>query len=90
MVNLHKKRCTVKDPENRLLAEVREKGNTYPAHFSIVQPPTQLPMIQTVSDPTAKELDERLDDAVMSLTEKTDNDVMHWHQRLGHLNVANI
>ena len=86
MVNLHKNRCTVKDPENRLLAEVCEKGNTYPAHFSIVQPPTQLPMIQTVSDPT----DERLDDAVMSLTEKTDNDVMRWHQRLGHLNVADI
>ena len=80
MVNLHKNRCMVKDLENRLLAEVCEKGNTYLAHFSIVQPHTQLPMIQTVSDPTAKELDEQLNDAVMSLTEKADNDVMCWHQ----------
>ena len=56
MVNLHKNGCMVKDLENRILAEVCEKRNMYPAHFSIVQPHIQLPMIQTVSDPITKGL----------------------------------
>ena len=58
MVNLHKDGCMVKDPANRLLAEVCEKGNMYPAYFSIMQPHRSQSIIQTVTKPTAKELDE--------------------------------
>lgn len=90
MVNLHKDGCMVKDSANRLLAEVHEKGNMYPAYFTIVQPQRPQSIIQTVTEPTARELDERLDNVVMSLTVNTDNDAMCWHQHLSHLNVTDI
>lgn len=89
-VNLHKDGCTVKDPANRLLADVRERGNTYPANFSIVQPDSPLPIAQAIVEPTKTELEDRLDEAVLALTVKPDHDVMKWHQRLGHLNVADV
>ena len=80
----------VKDPANRLLAEVCKKGNTYPAYFSIIWPHTPLPIAQAITDPITDELNDRLNDVVMSLTVKPDNDVMHWHQHLGHFNIANV
>ena len=50
MVNLHKDGCMVTDSANRLLAEVCEKGNTYPAYFSILQPHRSQSIIQTVTE----------------------------------------
>ena len=46
--------------------------------------------MQYVSEPSLKELNKRLDDAIFALTIKPNNDVMCWHQRLGHLNIADI
>ena len=54
MVNLHKDGCMVKDSANRLSAEVHEKGNMYPAYFTIVQPQRPQSIIQTVTEPTAR------------------------------------
>jgi Pol polyprotein, beta-barrel domain len=79
-VNLHKEGCTVKDPANRLLADICERGNTYPANFSIIQPQSPLPIVQALVEPTKRELDDQLNDAVLALTVKTDYDAMRWHQ----------
>ena len=90
VVNLHKTGCIVKDPANRLLAEIPERGNTYPASLSIVQSSTPFPMINAINEPMAEDLDERLDCTFIAYTVKTDNDVMCWHQCLGHLNIADL
>jgi hypothetical protein len=89
-VDLHKEGCTIKDSANKLVAEVHERGNTYPADFSIVQPRNPCPVVHSTLEPTAGELNDRLDDAVMALTVKEDYDAMRWHQRLGHLNIADV
>ena len=67
-----------------------EKGNTYPAYFSIIQPHTPLLIAQTITDPITEELNNRLNDVVMSITMKSNNEAMHWHQCFGHLNIADV
>lgn len=86
-VNLSKNGCTVKNPANRLLAGIYKKSNIYPAKFIFTVPAAQI-----VIEPTAEELEERLDKPLLVPTDKVDFifDVMRWHQRLGHLNVADV
>ena len=90
VVNLHKTSCIVKDPANWLLAEIPERGNTYPASLSIIQSSTPFPIVNAINEPMAEDLDERLDRTFIAYTAKTDNDVMRWHQSLGHLNIADL
>ena len=47
-------------------------------------------MMEYVLEPSPRELNKRLNDAIFALTVKPNNDAMHWHQRLGHLNITDI
>jgi GAG-pre-integrase domain len=90
VVNLHRTGCILKDPANWLLADIHEQGNTYPANFSIIQPSTPLPIINAINEFTADDLENHLDKTYIAYTAKADNDVMCWHQRLGHINVTDL
>ena len=90
MVNLHKTGCTVTDSANQILADVCEKGNTYPANFQIIQPNQPFPTVQAITEPTTNNLKNHLVNTLSALTAKPKNDVMQWHQRLGHLNVVDV
>ena len=76
MVSLHKTGCMVTDSANQLLADVHEKGNTYPASFQIIQPSEPFMSIQAIIEPTVSDLEEHLDKTLSALTAKLDNDIM--------------
>ena len=76
MVNLHKTGCTVTDSANQTLADVHEKGNTYPANFQIIQPNQPIPTVQAITEPTANDLEDRLVNTLSDLTAKPETDVM--------------
>ena len=76
MVNFHKTGCPVTDSANWLLADVHEKGNTYPANFQIVQPNQPFLTIQAMMEPTASNLEDRLVYTLSALTAKPEKDIM--------------
>ena len=90
MVNLHKTGCTVTDSANQILADVCEKGNTYPANFQIIQPNQPFLTVQAITKPSANDLEDCLVNTLSALTTKPKNNVMQWHQHLGHLNVVDV
>jgi gag-polypeptide of LTR copia-type/Pol polyprotein, beta-barrel domain/Zinc knuckle/GAG-pre-integrase domain len=95
-IKLHMDGCTIYDPENRKLADIKEVGNTYPVELAImrvnlaVSAEEALPSDDDTELLSEENLAERLRKMPLALAAKQSFDVMRWHQRLGHLNVAAV
>jgi hypothetical protein len=65
----------------------REQGNVYPFTLHTLVSSSTQQNYSTLSD---DELAQALDDNPLALIAKAPVDLMHWHQRLGHLNASAI
>ena len=86
-VNLHEFGCTILDSDNRQLTSIREVGNIYSVDLAIVQSSTAM---STGLELTSEDLQEQLRGMPKAMVARPTYDVMRWHQRLGHLNVAAV
>jgi Pol polyprotein, beta-barrel domain/GAG-pre-integrase domain len=89
-IKLHSLGCTIVNPKKQLVANICKKGNIYPVNFAIIKS-GNLQAMSAFEDTTAEELEDQLDNTLIAYAGKeSERNVMRWHQRLGHLNVAAV